>query len=213
MAVSRNSQSASWEREPRESDAGWPTWAKRIVSAILAIHIAAIMAGAFGAQPSSVLQQRWNSAFFKYFQLTDQGYSYRYYSPEPPPTPVAEATLTFQDGRTERIRIPDRSARPRLLYQRQLALSHALEADHRAAQQSMAGPQTSVLSKAMAKHLFRKYDCERIAFDVRMHFAPPLDRVREGLEGPRSRRIDPEADEFYSPRERIAQFTRADLGL
>ena len=107
--------------------AGWPGWARVIVSLALLYHMAAVLAGALGVPPSSELEQTIADTFAPYFDLMDLGYSYRFYA-EPPPTPVVTATLQFGDGRPEEtVRLPGRVvAGPRMRHQRQLALANSL---------------------------------------------------------------------------------------
>src|SRR5262245_60331769 len=98
----------------------WPGWARVLVSIALILHLVAIGAAVLGYPPSSPLEMAVRSPFATYYELIDQGYSYRYYAPEPPLTPVVEAELRFADGRASRtVRLPDRLASPRMLYQRQ----------------------------------------------------------------------------------------------
>ena len=68
--------------------------------------------------------------FAPYHQVVDQGYAYRYYAPEPGPTPVVTASIHYADGRPEEtVRLPARGTLPRLRYQRQLALANHLMSD------------------------------------------------------------------------------------
>ncbi len=91
----------------------------QLASVVLVVHFSAVLAGAFGAGASSMLEQAAARAFSPYNNLVDQGYGYRYYAPEPGPTPVVTATLHYADGREEVVRLPTRGVWPRLRYQRQ----------------------------------------------------------------------------------------------
>ena len=108
------------DKEPPPGEvAAWPSWQKRVVTAILAFHFVAILAGAFAAPPSSSLEQALATAFAPYHQVVDQGYSYRYFAPEPGPTAIVTATIEYADGRPEEVvRLPTRKVLPRLRYQR-----------------------------------------------------------------------------------------------
>ena len=137
--------------------AGWPVWARVVVSLAVVFHLVAIVAGALGVPPSSLLERTVADPFTPYFDLVDLGYSYRYYA-EPPPTPVVTATLSFGEGRPdETVRLPGREvAGPRMRHQRQLALANALFNDlqevkartGRAAGAGWAGLRPSSLSDA-----------------------------------------------------------------
>lgn len=99
----------------------WPVWARRVVTVAILVHVAAVLAGALGAPPSSELEHEVAEWFEPYHQVLDQGDAYRYYSSAFPPTPVVTATLTFADGRPEKtVRLPERGLRPRLLYRASL---------------------------------------------------------------------------------------------
>ena len=59
--------------------------------------------------------RRWSSRLTRRSSRTmiDQGYAYRYYAPEPPPTPVVVATIHYADGRPDAtIRLPARGLCP-----------------------------------------------------------------------------------------------------
>ena len=51
------------------------------MSAVLVFHIAAVVAGALAAQPSSPTERAAADLFAAYHQAIDQGYGYRYYAP------------------------------------------------------------------------------------------------------------------------------------
>jgi len=189
----------------------WPLWARLVVTGVLAFHLTAILAAVFGQAPASEIQMALASQFAGYYQLIDQGYSYRYYSPEPPPTPVVEATLSFEsEGREEVVRFPDRRLKPRLLYQRHMNLGNAMYRDFMEAKNAeMMGAvrEKPRVAKSVARHLLETTGCDKVTFRVRHHLVPPIEMVREGLNNPRVPRVDPEADEFYSAPELIGEFT------
>ena len=95
-------QQADESEAGRVPGGGWPVGLRRLVSAILIFHISAILVGALSSPPSSLLERSLADTFAPYFQVIDQGYAYRYYAPEPPPTPVVTATIHFADGRPGR---------------------------------------------------------------------------------------------------------------
>ncbi len=174
--------------EPGEADAagGWPRWARRLVTALLLFHLAAVVAGAVGFPPSSPLQQAIAERFSKYFDLVDLGYTYRFYV-EPPPTPVVTATIHRADGRPdETVRLPGRAVSgPRMRHQRQLALANALAADVQEARQRAGDPRQSRLARAYARHLCRtRPGCQRVTIHLELHLLPDPDEVRRALDSP-----------------------------
>ena len=58
--------------------AAWPGWARVVVSLALIFHMAAVLAGALGVPPSSMLERTIADLFTPYYDLVDLGYSYRY---------------------------------------------------------------------------------------------------------------------------------------
>jgi hypothetical protein len=185
----------------------WPGWAKWAVSAAIAFQMTAVVAGALSVPPSSPLERLIADRFAWYYALTDQGHAYRYYAPEPPPTPVVTARLSFAGGRTEvEVRLPDRSLRPRLRYQRHLALANHLYVDFDAARRSETGQRTSRWAESYARHLCRTSGCARVSLFARFHLIPDLQQVRDALSRPAGVPADLDADEFYTAPERIGDF-------
>ena len=193
--------------DPPASSGTWPAWARRLATSAILVHVAAVLAGAFGAPPSSDLEHDIADFFGPYHQALDQGDSYRYYSTAFPPTPVVTATMTFVDGRPERVvRLPERGLRPRLLYQRQLALAHGLMEDFEAERRKGDGSK-SRWANAFATHLGKTNPgCSTVTLHLQMHLVPRIDRIKEMLAGSRPGPVDLDADEFYTAPERIGVF-------
>jgi hypothetical protein len=170
------------------------------------MHGVAIVAAAVAAPPSSGLQRAVADRFTSYYQLIDQGYGYRYYVPEPPPTAVVTATLRFDDGRAERVvRLPDRAQGPRLRYQRHLALAHHLAQEFEAARNAPGGPRPSRWAADYARHLCRDNPgCAGVELHVQMHLNPTPGQLYEAAI--RGRPLDLEADDFYTVPVRIGAF-------
>ena len=149
--------------------------------------------------------------FAAYYQVLDQGYAYRYYAPEPGPTPIVTATIRFADGRPEQIvRLPERGVWPRLRYQRQLALAYHLVADFEEARHRDDG-ESSADARSYARHLARAHPgCSSVTLYIQVHLIPDPEAVREALGRGRGR-VDIDADEFYTTPERIGEFPCDDL--
>lgn len=187
----------------------WPAWARTVVTIVLVVHIIALGAAALGSQgPSSLLQQRLAQFFVPYYDLIDQGYAYHFYSPEPPPTPVAEATIHFADDRPdETVRIPQRGVFPRLRYQRQLALATWLFMDFQEAVMSGGEGSKSKWARAYARHLCRtRPGCTSVTLRIKMHRIPDLHEVGTRLESHRGSRVNIDSDEYYDVPQWIGDF-------
>jgi hypothetical protein len=182
--------------------------ARRVVSAIVLFHLVAIGVGAFSSPPSSLLERSLAGLFAPYFQVIDQGYAYRYYAPEPPPTPVVTATIHYAGGRPdETVRLPRKETFPWLLRQRQLALANWLTMDAEAAKYEGGEVSRSRWGRSYARHLAHTHPgCTSIVLSAQRHLIPELDQVRELLATPGSKRVDLDAERFYTTPERIGEY-------
>jgi hypothetical protein len=182
-----------------------------LVSVALIFHLAAVVAGALGVPPSSLLERRFADLFMPYHDLVDQGYAYRYYA-EPPPTPVVTGTIRFQDGRPDvSIRLPDRALGwPRMRHQRQLALANALFGDVRASRERNHDPDEasrSQLVAAYARHLCHAYEgCKSVTLHLQQHLIPDPSHVRESLEGFRAEPFDLFQEDLFTPPDWIGDY-------
>jgi hypothetical protein len=186
----------------------WPVEARRVVSAVLIFHIVAILVGALSAHPSSMLERSLAEKFGPYFQAIDQGYAYRYYAPEPPPTPVVTATVVHADGRPDAtIRLPRKETFPWLLRQRQLALANHLYTDFQAAKYEGGDGSRSRWARSYARHLAKTHPgAVEVRLHAQLHLIPDVQRVRESLASPISRGVNLDAEEFYTTPERIGEY-------
>ena len=188
---------------PGKITSTWPVAARVLVSLALLFHATAILAGVWASAPSSGLERSLADLFLPYNQTIDQGYSYRYFAPEPPPTPVLLATLIAADGRElETIRIPERGISPRMRYQRQLAIAREMAVS---LEESRRDPhhRPAFWGPSFARELGgRNPDCVRVRLLIQQHLIPNLEGgpgiAARRREGPRPRRagllFDPRAD-------------------
>jgi len=170
----------------------WPEWRVRLVGGLVAFHLAALGAGAVGSEPTSLVFRRVAGFFGPYFDVLDLGYSYRFYV-DPPPTPVALATLDYGDGRpAETVRVPALAVPgPPLRRQRQLALAHALAVDARQAKEVTGDSSQSLLARSYARHLCRLHPgCRRVTWRITQHLIPDRRDVIEALESASAGRFD-----------------------
>jgi hypothetical protein len=177
-----------------------------VASVVLGFHIAAVLAGALAAAPASELQREAASLFAPYHQVFDQGYGYRYYAPEPGPTPVVTATVRFDDGRPEQhLRLPRRGTLPRLRYQRQLALANHLAADFEEARRVTGDGSRSAYARSYASHIAGSFPrCASVTLYVQSHLIPDPRKVAEALDAGKA--VDLEAEDYYTAPERIGEF-------
>lgn len=185
----------------------WPRWAKVTVTLAVLVHAWALWVGAWAGEPSSPLQVHLAGGFRGYHDLIDQGYTYRYYAPEPPPTPVVTATIRYADGHEEEVRLPDRATRPRMLYQRELALAHHLFMEARMARDGRRGESgQGPLAQSYARHLGKAHPGARsVTLSVQEHLIPDPRQVERQLQETR-KAPDLDAPEFYTVPERIGEY-------
>jgi len=197
--------------EPVAEASPWPAWARRLVTLVLAVHLAAVAGGALGVPPSSVLQRSFADLFRWHHGLFDQGYAYRYYA-EPPPTPVVVATLRRADGSDETVRIPERYVPgPPMRRQRQLALANALFAGSRAAmleEGSGVHDHESWLARSYARRLCLTHPgTNSVTLRIQQHLIPAPDRVLEFLDETGGReRFDLFAESMFTTPRWIGDF-------
>lgn len=191
----------------------WSRGARRAVSLGLVIHLTALLVGAFGPAPASPLETGLYEVFRPYFDVTGQGKTYRYYAPEPGPTPVVEARLIFADGRAERVlRLPERADKPRrMLYQRQLALAYHLDSEYRERKGVPADVPEEERplprwARSYARHLGRVYGCSEVEFTTHLHLIPPLGLVRQRMAESGRAGFDLDAEESFAVPEVIGVY-------
>ena len=145
-------------------------------------------------RPSSELERDLAEVFGPYHRAIDQGVSYRYYSTAFPPTPVVTATLTFADGRPEKVvRLPERGPRPRLDVPAPARPGPRPDGRFRARRSRSTDeyPRGDALDRAgwaaapFATHLCRSNPgCSSVTLRLQMHLVPRIERVRQLLETP-----------------------------
>jgi hypothetical protein len=183
--------------------ATWRNGLKGLVSLWIAWHVLSVVVAALGARPpASRLERDAVGLFRPYYELINQGTSHRYYAPEPAPTPIVTARLSHDDGREETLRIPDRGLRPRLLYQRHLALANYLAEEARMAR---AENRPSLWAQSYGKHLCASRNgCTDVTLLVQYHLIPSPGELLEHYERT-GRALDVDAEEFYSVAERVGE--------
>jgi hypothetical protein len=199
---------------PQKSGArGWPSPLQVVVSLALIYHMAGLLVGALAVPPSSAIALRAVPYFQRYFELVNQGYSYRYYcrldttidpqQPHPWGTPIVIADMEFKGEGGQAVhqvlRLPGRERPwPRLRFQRQLDLAYHLASDPR-------------WVASYARHLCKTRGCQRVTISTQEHRIPALDLVREAAAGRSARPVDLEAESTYSPPVKLGEYRCTDF--
>jgi hypothetical protein len=171
-------------------------------------HILAVLSVSLAVAPSSPLERAIANKFIGYLLLIDQNHVHRYYSSEPPPTPVVTARLRFADGRPEQVlRLPDHTSRPRLWYQRELALAHRLALEYDIARDSGDASRWEELAASYARHLCRTTrGCAGVTITLQRHLIPSLEQFRAAQGSGGGRGLNFESEEFYTTPERLGDY-------
>jgi len=179
-----------------------------VVSFVILFHGLAVLAGALGVPPSSMLERSVADVFMPYYGLLDLGYAYRFYA-EPPPTPVVTATVRFTGRPDETVRLPGRKvAGPRMRHQRQLALANALFMDVQEAKERTGDASRSLLARAYARHLCAsRPGCERVILHLQQHLIPDPDEVRETLRASSAAPFDLFAKSLFTTPEWVGEYS------
>jgi len=191
----------------------WPTWARRVTTLALLIHMGAILTGAAVYPPYSNLEARLVQVYKYYFGLINQGYAYRFYSkldstvdprsPRPWSTPIVIAELVFDRDNAgpsvRTVRIPEiLKPFPRLRFQRQLDLAYHVSADPRWA-------------ASYARHLLKTYKCTAVTIFSQEHRIPLLSLICQAADGGFDQPLDLESAETYGPLINLGDFHCTDF--
>jgi hypothetical protein len=185
---------------------GWSPAGRAIVSALLGFHLVAMLVIALAGAPSSELERSVAGPFRPYATAIAQDHVYRFYAPAPPPTPIVTARVEFGGDRpTIERRLPDRSLRPRLRYQRELALANHLANDHARARNAAGGPRPSLWGASYGRHLLATSPgATRVTILLQQHRVPDLVLLRsEGGRAP----INPDDPAFYTVPEIVGEYS------
>ena len=124
----------SKQKEPATAESAdpalpWSPAKRRLVSAVLAFHVAAVFIAPWsGPPPSSGLSQRVSGWIRPYLEGLGINYGYRFFAPIPGPSHIVRYRLHLRDGSTRQGQFPDLEQQwPRLLYHRHLMVSERVD--------------------------------------------------------------------------------------
>ena len=185
----------------------WPVWAKGLASAVIGWQLASLLAAELGQEPASPVEHAIAERFTPYYQFVDQGVSHRFYS-DIGPTPILLAELTFRDGRPpRRIRIPDRSTRPRVLYQRELALANEVLRGVEPSLRDPTVPMDIRSAHAIARRLCRQEaSCSGVSIFLQMHHNPDPHEWIDAATIPYAPAVNPDSEQYYTVPRRLGDF-------
>ena len=142
------------------------------INLCVVLHFSAVLAaaGSVGLTSGYVLAV-WKF-FHPYLQMLSLNHGYSFFAPEPSPSTILDFEAIRADGTVVSGRIPDRSIRPGLLYQR-----HFLLTEHMG-----IGPEEyqHAYYRSYATHLCEKYGASKIHLSRLLHFPLPMELVKNG---------------------------------
>ena len=102
------------------SNTGWSPVRRRVISALILLHLIAVVAAPMsGPPPASNLSRRVATVFDPYLRGAFLAHGYRFFAPNPGPSHLLRYEVLHEDGRVESHRFPDTQEQwPRLYYHR-----------------------------------------------------------------------------------------------
>lgn len=156
----------------------WTVRTKRCVSALLFLHLAAVVAAPMAVEPASILSHTVWSVFQPYLDVTYLNHGYRFFAPEPGPSHLIRYEMELSGGRKLQGYFPDaHTHRPRLLYHRYFMLS-----EHLGALTDVTPPPVALdaCSRSFGRHLLQMHSGQRVRLYLVRHLLPHPDAFVKG---------------------------------
>jgi hypothetical protein len=142
------------------------------INVLVVLHFSAIIAAAVFVGPApGYMQALWN-VFHPYLQALFLNYGYNFFAPEPSPSTLMDFEAVRADGSIVKGRIPERSIRPGLLYERHLLLTEHIGVVPEGLRDEWY--------RSYARHLCHKYGASKVHLVLLMHFPTEMESVRQG---------------------------------
>lgn len=163
---------------PLQPSPQWSPLARRIVSGLLLLHLAALVIGPASVGPSSELCQALWRTFRPYLDAAYLNHGYHFFAPEPGPSHLVRYEVRLADGSLRRGYFPDpKLHRPRLLYHRHFMLS-----EHLGNVAAEAHPDVlAVYAASFAHHLLKQHEASWIKLYLVRHALPSSTDVSGGM--------------------------------
>jgi hypothetical protein len=149
------------------------------------LHLLAVLSAPLAVQPSSQLFGRMWMFFRPYLEAADMNHGYRFFGPDPGPSPLVRYEVEKADGTRLAGIFPDRHRHwPRLLYHRHFMLTDRLPP---APEGSAEADWKAAYARSYAEHLYYRHGARRVTLYLQNHLIPYPEQVEEGwkLDDPR----------------------------
>lgn len=156
---------------------GWTRRTRLVASALLALHLAALVIAPCAVEPSSFLFANCWRVFRPYLDAAYLNHGYHFFAPEPGPSHLVRYELELADGTIRTGRFPSLDQQwPRLLYHRHFMMSEHLN------MLAEAGGDQKLLeacSESFGRHLLKTHSARSVKiYLVRHLIAHPNDFLK-----------------------------------
>ena len=156
-----------------------------VLSLIIVLHLAAVVAAPLAVQPSSYLAGMTWSCFRPYLEAAFLNHGYRFFGPDPGPSTLVRYEVELPDGTRREGVFPSRQDhRPRLLYHRHFMLSERLAGYTVASDENPQAEQPPWLNefiRSYAEHLRSLHNARNVTLYLRRHRPAYPDEVESGM--------------------------------
>lgn len=164
--------------EPQPADA-WSPGRRRAVTALLLLHLTALMIAPLAVPPTSPLFLTVRTWVRPYVEAAFLDHGYKFFAPEPGPSHLIRYVVTRSDGTRREGLFPSRDEhRPRLFYHRHFMLSEFVNSLAPTGEDS---PLSQAYARSYAQHLLAVHEGAEVKLYLRRHELPSAEAVAEGM--------------------------------
>jgi hypothetical protein len=167
------------EWSPSELSSPWQSvWFRRVVTALLLLHLTAVVVAPLSVAPTSELFGSMWEVFQPYLEVAFMNHGYHFFAPEPGPSHLIRYEARRADGTTVTGEFPNKRQNwPRLLYHRHFMLTEFLNV---MGSSDESEDVANRYARSYAHHIMSEYDADEVDLYLRRHLIPLQERVKEG---------------------------------
>lgn len=164
---------AHCESGPQRPADALPRWLRRVISAWLLFHVAAICTPPLVVPPSSELLLAISRPFRPYLQALYLNHGFHFFAPEPGESTLVEFVVEREDGTSVKGIMPHRRIWPRQLYHRHFMLTESLS--------FIPDELRDAWYESFARCLARKHRGQAVHLTRVVHYLTPPEVVLDGV--------------------------------